>query len=437
MVTYGLSVPSRDLALVCGTARRQWTNQVAAEDTDVQTEGARVPVRDGAGPNAGQTAVPAKRVAIVSINRGPSDPRAMQKEARSLAGRGYQVSYVCNVASGPMVADERVQVNALKLPTGRLALQMRGPGMVLEEALGFRPDVVHVFDPVLIWPALRLGRRHGMKIVVDLPEDNAKQILQKSYLGPMAVRRLVSYVYRRLSRRWLPHADLLITATPSIARSLPDGCHQVLVRNFPAIAEIDAVPPLELADARNSCPMLRVSYIGGIGAIRGIRELVLATGMLQGRAELHLAGPVFDRHFLGELESMPAWQYCQYHGWLDWQDSIALVKACDVGACVSVAAPNQVEALPVKVFEYMACGRGSIVSSFPLWRRLFAGAALFADPTKPASTAGLMEQLLAKPALLHRLSERGRLMAEMYYSWESEAQQLADGYAGLWRASQQ
>jgi glycosyltransferase involved in cell wall biosynthesis len=265
-----------------------------------------------------------------------------------------------------------------------------------------------------------------------LPEDNVKQTLQKNYLGPMALRKLVSHMYRRMSQRWLPSADLVIAATPSIAKSLPAGCHSVLVRNFPAIAEIDAVLPFELAGGKNSTRMLRVVYNGVIAGIRGIRELVLATGMLKGAVELHLAGPVYDTRFLGELESMPAWQYCRYHGWLDWQGSIALVKACDVGACVSRAAPNQVEALPVKVFEYMACGRGSIVSPFPLWRRLFAGAALFTDPTEPASVARLMEQLLAKPALLRRLSERGRLLAELRYSWESEAQQLADGYAGLW-----
>lgn len=100
------------------------------------------------------------------------------------------------------------------------------------------------------------------------------------------------------------------------------------------------------------------------------------------------------------------------------------------------AAANQVEALPVKIFEYMACGKGSIVSSFPLWRRLFAGAALFADPTEPASIARLMKQLLTEPVLLRKLAERGRLLAETRYSWEPEAGRLADGYAGLWSVTQ-
>jgi glycosyltransferase involved in cell wall biosynthesis len=381
------------------------------------------------------TVVSGKRVAIVSINRGPSDPRAMYKEARSLVGLGYDVTYICNDASGPMATADGVHIDAVKMPASRLARQMHGPDMMLREALRFQPDVVHVFDPALIGPALRLKQHHELKVVVDLPEDSAKQILQKSYLGPMAVRKLVSRAYQRTAKRLLPRSDLVIAATPSIAASLPVGCRHIVVRNFPVIAEIDAVSALELDSSKSSAQVLRVAYVGGMSSIRGIRDLVAATGMLQGAVELHLAGPVFDDRFLDELKSMPAWQHCRYYGWLDWQDSIALVKSCDVGACIFQTAPNQVEALPVKVFEYMACAKGSIVSSFPLWRHLFAGAALFVDPTKPTSIAQLMKQLLVEPALLRRLSERGRVLVEKNYSWESEAQRLADGYAGLWTAA--
>jgi len=399
---------------------------------------ADAPARNGAGLDAGQdagtrfmTAISGKRTTLVSIGRGPGDPRAMEKEARSLAHWGYEVTYICNAASGPMVTDDHVHVDALKMPTSRLARQMNGPSMVLREALRSRPDIVHVFDPALIGPALRFGRRYGVKIVVDLAEDNAKQILQKSYLGPMVVRKVCSHIYRRMSQSWLLQADLVIVATRSIAGSLPAGCQHIIVRNFPTIAEIDAVPSLASAASKSCTPVLRVVYVGGISSIRGIRELILATGMLHGAVELHLAGPVYDDRFLDEMESLTAWQYCHYHGWLDWQGSIALVKTCDVGACVLQAAPNHMESLPVKVFEYMACGRGSIISSFPLWRSLFVGAAVFVDPTSPTSIAQLMEQLLAKPALLRRLSERGRSLAEQSYSWESESQRLADGYADL------
>jgi glycosyltransferase involved in cell wall biosynthesis len=381
------------------------------------------------------TAAVAKRhVVLVSLGRGPGDPRAMQKEARSLDRSGYDVTYVCNAGSGPPVADDHVHIRPVELSRSRLLRQTRGPGVMLHEAMLARPDALHVFDPALIRPAIRLGRRHGLRVVVDLPEDSPKQILQKSYLGPMVVRRLVSRAYHGMSQSLLPKSSLVIAATPSIAASVPAGCHCITVRNFPEVSEIDAVPALTSAGRGTYGSPLRLVYVGGISSIRGIRELVLAVGMMHGTVELHLAGPVHDDAFMKAMESLPAWQYCTYHGWLSWQDSIGLIKTCDLGACILQAAPNQIEALPVKVFEYMACSRGSIVSSFPLWRRLFAGAAMFVEPTDVASLARMLELLRAEPVLLHRLAEQGRVLAETRYSWESEARELVSGYAGMWTA---
>lgn len=375
-----------------------------------------------------------RRVVLVSLGRGPGDPRAMQKEARSLARCGYDVTYVCNAGSGPLVTDDHVHIQPVEMPRERLVRQTRGPGVMLHEAMLARPDALHVFDPALIRPAIRLGRRHGLRVVVDLPEDSPKQILQKSYLGPMLVRRLVSRAYQRMSQAVLPGSSLVIAATPSIAASVPAGCHCITVRNFPEVSEIDAVPALTPAGHGTHDSPLRLVYVGGISSIRGIRELVLAVGMMHGAAELHLAGPVHDGALMDSMECLPAWRYCTYHGWLSWQDSIGLIKTCDLGACILQAAPNQIEALPVKVFEYMACSRASIVSSFPLWRRLFAGAAVFVEPTDVVHLARLLELLRAEPVLLRRLAERGRMLAETRFSWESEAQELARGYAGMWTA---
>lgn len=70
------------------------------------------------------TTMPGNRVVAVSINCCPSDPWAMQKEAHSLAGFGYDVAYVCNDALAPMAIDDRFHVDALKTPTCRLARQI-------------------------------------------------------------------------------------------------------------------------------------------------------------------------------------------------------------------------------------------------------------------------------------------------------------------------
>ncbi len=372
------------------------------------------------------------RIVLASMNRGPGDPRAYCKEASSLVRAGYEVAYVCNGTAAPAADERGVRVIGLSMPRSRIRRMTAGPGMTVRAAFELQPEAVHVFDPALIGPALRLGRKKHISVVVDLPEEYARQILQKRYLGPMIIRRIASAVFRVVSRVQLPQAALVVAATPAIAGTLSPRCRSIIVRNYAVLPEVDAVLPVSLPLPLSGPRSLRLVYVGGMSRIRGIADMVAAVGLLDGKAELHLAGPLYESRLLEEVSSLQGWQFCRYHGVLNWSSSIALVKACDVGVCMLSPAPNHVQALPVKVFEYMACSRPSIVSSFSLWRSLFAGSALFAAPDDPEGLARAVRVLLRTPELLRILGDHARRDAEVRYSWESEESRLVSGYAGLW-----
>lgn len=369
-----------------------------------------------------------RRVVLVSMNRGPDDPRAYHKEALALARAGYAVAYVCNGPVKAGGAEDAVGIVGVEMPGSHLCRLLAGPARALRAAFVLQPDAVHVFDPSLVGPALRRSGRGQTRIVADLPEEYAKQILQKDYLGPLWLRKAVAAAFRHLSRRQLPHTALVVAATPTIAATLPPGCSSVVVRNYVALADVDAVAPRSLP----ASPAFRLAYVGGMSHIRGMRAMVIALGQLQGRAELHLAGPLYEDGLLQEAARLPGWQFCTYHGTLDWEAAIALVKACDAGLCILSPAANHVRALPVKVFEYMACSRPSIVSSFPLWRGLFAGSALFVRPDDPDALAGMIWLLLRSRRLRETLGARARSMAEGRYSWEVEQRGLIRAYDHLW-----
>jgi glycosyltransferase involved in cell wall biosynthesis len=87
--------------------------------------------------------------------------------------------------------------------------------------------------------------------------------------------------------------------------------------------------------------------------------------------------------------------------------------------------PDHLEALPTKLFEYMAMGIPILASDFPLWRELIAasGAGRVAAPGTPAFAAAL-EAMLTDPTALRSLAARGLDAYRSHYRWEVEREQL-------------
>jgi glycosyltransferase involved in cell wall biosynthesis len=91
------------------------------------------------------------------------------------------------------------------------------------------------------------------------------------------------------------------------------------------------------------------------------------------------------------------------------------------------------EALPVKMFEYMAAGLPVIASDFPLWRTIIDGekCGILVDPLDPQALASTMSWILEHPAEAAEMGKRGRAAVRERYNWESEARALLGFYDAL------
>lgn len=349
------------------------------------------------------------------------DTRIFLKQCRSIAANGYDVSLV--VADG--MGDERrdgVRIIDVGPPRGRLDRMVNASRRVLKKAASLNADLYQIHDPELL-PAALMLKRGGHKVVFDAHEDVPSQILGKAYLHPLA-RRPVSGVVKSFEGYACRRLDGVVAATPFIRdrfRAMDMRC--IDVNNYPMAEELQASAGWE-AKKREVC------YVGGITAIRGALEMVRACGLLSSDARLNLGGSFSEAGLEAAVKREPGWARVNALGFLD-RDGVRNVLHRSVAGLVTLhPIVNYLDALPVKMFEYMSAGIPVIASDFPLWRKIVEGndCGICVDPRDPAAIAAAIDRLVEDPQEARRMGENGRRAVEQRYNWANEEKKLLSFY---------
>ena len=324
--------------------------------------------------------------------------------------------------------DERdggVAIADVGMATGRAARMLRTTARVLARARALNADIYHLHDPELIPAGLRL-KRLGKKVIFDAHEDVPLQLLSKPYLRPLSAR-LLSHAFAAYERHACRRFDGVVAATPSIRdKFLAIHPNTVDVNNFPLPAEFDANAPW-------SAKQREVCYVGSVSALRGIRELVDAAGLLASGARVTLAGQFSEPALAAELRTRPGWERLLRVGHVDRAGVRAVMARAMAGVVTLHPAPNYLDALPVKMFEYMAAGIPVIASDFPAWRAIVAGSdcGMCVDPLDPAAIAAAIDYLVRNPTMARRMGQNGRRAVVEQYNWLIEARKLLAFYDAL------
>ncbi len=365
---------------------------------------------------------------LTSVHRR-NDTRIFLKQCRTLAAHGYQVTLVVADGQGDARRDG-VAIADVGRGAGRLDRMLRTTGRVFDKALALDADIYQLHDPELIPAGLRL-KRLGKKVIFDSHEDVAAQLLCKPYLGPLS-RRALSAAYALFERAACARFDGIIAATPVIGdKFLRINPNTVEVGNYPLPAEFDA-------SARWADKAQEVCYVGGIEAIRGIRELVRACALLHSPARLSLAGQFSEPALEAEVRGYPGWQRVDAHGQLERAGVRQVLTRAIAGLVTLHPVVNYLDAMPVKMFEYMASGIPVIASRFPLFREIVEGArcGLCVDPNDPREIAAAIDYLVANPGIARTMGANGRKAVLEKYNWPAQAAKLTDFYGAITHAKQ-
>lgn len=355
-----------------------------------------------------------KRVCHVTCVHGTYDSRIFSKECVSLSAE-YEVYLV---GPGESRVDSNVNVIGCgKRPKNRIKRFFSYRKKVFNVAISLNCDMYHFHDPELLPFALK-AKRQGKHVIFDSHEDVPRQIMNKYWI-PKCMRKMVAGVYEKYEKAAASKIDYVVTATHKISNCfLPYNTCVETIFNYPIPEEFKQTAGIEKERA--------ICFAGGLCETNGIKELIDIVDEIG--EKLYLAGR-FEEEIKKYLEIKER-ENIIYLGVISRQEVYDLYAKCELGIVVDLPTGNNIEGLPIKMFEYMICGLPFITSDFPIRREILEEypCGILVDPCNREIFKESVITLLDNATLRESYSENGKKAVAEKYNWNYEREKLLKIY---------
>jgi glycosyltransferase involved in cell wall biosynthesis len=364
-----------------------------------------------------------KVVHLTSVHP-PGDTRIAHRECATLVEAGYDVVLIAAGSGRGLPAG--VRFRGLDLPRNRFERMTRTLWNVYRSAVAERADIYHFHDPELIGVALAL-RLSGARVIFDVHEDIPRDIIDKPWI-PRPLRRPIALgaliTLRGLQRCF----SAIVTATPSIAKRFPHP-RTAVISNYPRLEELSGSTGRPFRERERA-----VAYVGEISRLRGARQMVECLQQVPDGISLTLVGAFENSALRDDLQAMPGWSRVRYMGRRQRSELAAIFASVRAGLLLMLPAANHIDALPTKVFEYMAAGLPVVLSSaVPLCADIVRTheCGIVVDVQNAAEVARAVSFLVEHPDEAEEMGRRGQRAVAAQYQWATEGVKLADLYANI------
>lgn len=352
------------------------------------------------------------------------DIRIYHKECKALAEAGYDVKLV--VVNAKDTKSDYQGVEIINVPvdaSSKVKRILNAPKKARAVAESLNADVYHFHDPEFLFEARRL-RKKGFRVIYDVHEDVPNQVRSKYWI-PGFIRPLVSAGVKMVEMSVAKHLSSIVTVVDSIAERFDKvNKHVVQIRNYPRLEELPS--PKQWASKEDY-----VCYVGDITQIRGVYDGIQA--LTRTNMKMLLAGRFPSKPFENEVTTSEGWKSVDFLGFISRSEIADVLNRSKIGLVTLHPTPSYVEALPVKLFEYMAAGIPVIASNFGWLKKIVEqhNCGLAVDPQNPREIANAINWLCDHDDEARQMGERGRKAVEESYNWASEEEKLIGLYSKI------
>lgn len=364
-----------------------------------------------------------KKIAHLTSAHQRFDTRIFIKECCSLS-HSYSTFFIVADGLGNEFKDNVKIIDAGEFK-GRKERMFNAPKAILKEALKLDADVFHLHDPELIPIGLKLKKK-GKKVIFDAHEDLPNQILSKHYLN-VYTRKAISFLASIYECYSCSKFDGVIAATPFIRdKFLNINENTVDINNYPKIEEFEVNSSIFKINNQ-------ICYVGGLAAVRGIEEMVEALPLTKNRTKLKIAGNFEDPILEDFVRLMPGWNNVDFLGYIGRKDIQKTLTESICGLVVLHPTKSYIDALPVKMFEYMAAGIPIIASNFPLWKKIIEdnSCGICVNPLDAKDIALAVDYLMSHNQEAIQMGLNGKKAVYEKYNWKNEEEKLIKFYQNI------
>jgi glycosyltransferase involved in cell wall biosynthesis len=294
-----------------------------------------------------------------------------------------------------------------------------------------KPEVIYVRRMNSIVPSL-YAKFSKAKFFYEINDDPYSKQIQEGSKAIFYLRSMVNSVQDRFN---IKLCDKAFVITPALIDKILKMNPLISSEKFRVMesgANTDLFNPLDMAECRETLKLsLKPKIVGFAGTLlshQGIDTLIKAAPAViekmpnvfflvvgEGPQKKEWANLItanmLERHFFF------AGQVC-YHEMPTW--------LCATDICVAPYRRSAGYRSPVKIFDYMACGKAVIASKIQGTTEIFedSGAVILVEPENPKALAESIVQVLKNKRLADNIGKRGRQLVHSKYDRKSLAKMI-------------